>query len=875
MFFFSYKETHASPHFHPIDLSSIYNRNTLSLDPRDCTPRAIENVRQFPGGRCIFMGIPFETPMPDAGTPNVLLINEGVTNLRLPEPFKERQIVFLHTVDFNPHQPQPDGLFRPMRGNPALGQVVAEYSFRYDDGTMEQLPIRRRFNIGEPARNTWGEYCFEAVPHWKDHATRTSSEDIMLGNKPQGVWGATQFRAVSDNMLGAPYFYLYTFENPHPDKGLEEICFAPKGGVVFLFAMSTADLATNPLRWEARQKAVLHVPGEQDPAPYLDGRAIDIDLGSVIHVSPLLDYPRADWEGSYIYQQPTPRTHDVLVEYTANRAAHLHLGIENARLIPVNALNQSYEPQNTSNHDLKVTVVRDNVREVRLRVTEKGSSHPVPVKLHIHGEAGEYLPPMNRQRFPNWIWLEDHNPDWVHGLHNTTYIDGEARLKLPLGKVYLEITKGFEIAPVKRVLNIDGTTDVIHIELDHVLPWRQQGWVSADTHVHFISPVRGLLEGEAEGVNVVNLLATQWAEWFTNVGDFDGKRTFGSREMGGDGEYLLRVATENRMHVLGHISLLGYEGEMILPLVAGGPEESALGTPINITMTEWAEQCRAQNGLAILPHHPLPRGEAPAAVILGQIDGIEMTSWELVYAGISPYSLSDYYRFLNCGYQVPIVGGTDKMAGDIAVGTVRTYTHTGPGPYTYDTWKQAIRRGETFVTHGPLIEFFVNGKPMGSRIELGEAGGTVDVTWQVASVTIPVTRVELVVNGETREVFNVEPGQSTYAGSFSLTMNSSGWVALRVRGCQPGKPEIITAHSSSIMIYVNGTRPFNVNDAVTILEQIEGATAFIRTVGTRAEEQTFKRVMMKLTSAHRALHNLMHQNGHYHEHTVVDEHHNL
>ena len=33
-----------------------------------------------------------------------------------------------------------------------------------------------------------------------------------------------------------------------------------------------------------------------------------------------------------------------------------------------------------------------------------------------------------------------------------------------------------------------------------------------------------LLEGRAEGVNVVNLLASQWGEMFSNVGDFDGKK---------------------------------------------------------------------------------------------------------------------------------------------------------------------------------------------------------------------------------------------------------------------------------------------------------------------------------------------------------------
>jgi hypothetical protein len=88
-----------------------------------------------------------------------------------------------------------------------------------------------------------------------------------------------------------------------------------------------------------------------------------------------------------------------------------------------------------------------------------------------------------------------------------------------------------------------------------------------------------LLEGEAEGVNVVNLLASQWGELMTNVGDFDGRTTWGSREAGGDGEYLVRVGTENRQHVLGHISLLGYRGNIIAPMTTRGPKSRPWAIP--------------------------------------------------------------------------------------------------------------------------------------------------------------------------------------------------------------------------------------------------------------------------------------------------------
>ena len=54
------------------------------------------------------------------------------------------------------------------------------------------------------------------------------------------------------------------------------------------------------------------------------------------------------------------------------------------------------------------------------------------------------------------------------------------------------------------------------------------------------------------------------------------------------------------------------------------------------------------------------------------------------------------------------------MTASTAVGTVRTYARLDPnGPFTYEAWMEAVRRAETFVTYGPLLEFTVDGRSMG------------------------------------------------------------------------------------------------------------------------------------------------------------------
>jgi hypothetical protein len=74
------------------------------------------------------------------------------------------------------------------------------------------------------------------------------------------------------------------------------------------------------------------------------------------------------------------------------------------------------------------------------------------------------------------------------------------------------------------------------------------------------------------------------------------------------------------------------------------------------------------------------------------------------------------------------------------------------------------------------------------------------------------------------------------------------------------------------MPQVEGSPFYAAADAVTILDQIEGALAYLDTVGTRAEDRVYKRLRLVLEGAHRRLHNRMHNEGHYHAHTPGEDH---
>src|SRR4029453_8396911 len=88
---------------------------------------------------------------------------------------------------------------------------------------------------------------------------------------------------------------------------------------------------------------------------------------------------------------------------------------------------------------------------------------------------------------------------------------------LPAGPVDVEVVHGFRHRPVRRTIEVgDGRAPLV-LELERAHD--DAGWTAVDCHVHFISPTSALLQARAEGVAIVNLLATQWGDHHTSITD--------------------------------------------------------------------------------------------------------------------------------------------------------------------------------------------------------------------------------------------------------------------------------------------------------------------------------------------------------------------
>ena len=145
------------------------------------------------------------------------------------------------------------------------------------------------------------------------------------------------------------------------------------------------------------------------------------------------------------------------------------------------------------------------------------------------------------------------------------------------------------------------------------------------------------------------------------------------------------------------------------------------------------------------------------------------------------------------------------------------------------------------------------------------------MTWQVASVRLPIDQVEVVVGGVTHDQVNVNKGLSA-SGSARVRVENSTWIALRVRGSYRGQHGEIAAHTSAVQVMVAEKPIFSKADATTVLEQIEGAIAYLDTLAPRPEATRLKQMRATLEAAHNRLHQEMHRHGIFHDHTPLHAH---
>jgi hypothetical protein len=434
---------------------------------------------------------------------------------------------------------------------------------------------------------------------------------------------------------------------------------------------------------------------------------------------------------------------------------------------------------------------------VHVRVIDSSTGKPVSVRARFAGPNGETYVPFGRVvDFPTAAG-EDVGGHVSLGGRQYVYFDGGCEVRLPAGvPVTVELWKGPEYSPLLRETKLGAGQISLRFTVDRWIDLRGEGWYAGDTRIRALTPRGALLEGSAEGLAVVNLLAGDLPA--RDILSFSGTKP----ELETPG-HLVAVNTLNTHPVLGTVALLDSH-RAVFPLSFGGPDGSD-----DWSVADWCDQCHRKRGLVVWPDLPRltpqsPQGEALAAALLGKIDAFELSAFHEE----EPAALADWYSLLDCGLRLPLAGGSGKDSNAVAVGAVRAYAKLQPGEeLSYGAWVTAVRAGRSFVTNGPLLTLDVNGQGPGHVFTELPVNRPVALRAEVRS-GIPFDRLEVLWNG--RVVADRSPSGDRQATVLEagFTPTDPGWLAARCwgSGWLPDG-QVPFAHTSPLWFHPGGKPP--------------------------------------------------------------------
>jgi len=788
--------------YRPLDLNGLYNRPTTLL----------EDPHEVSLGARTLHGLPFS--FADAAAAHtLLLLDEHHPSASLPLDSQAQWLVFAHAV-----------LETDLYEGGPVGMPCAEYSLHYSDGSSITRQVRQRFEIGPTPRKwegraiplDWGQTPFLAL----------NDAQHQLMDRCCGRYDAAGARLVEveDPQSRIPYvlpyrFYLWPLRNPEPHKTIARLELRAAGRSVIVAAITVSNLDEDPFGRDVSRDLLLDLHHRE-----VDEQVeVSVDRGFNSYtyriaggsLAPDPSFPKA-WGASL----QTPGKGYVRV--TAVPSATLSLRAAGQLLGHCRWQTLLEQGQVRLGTQATLRLANADRTWVRTRFFDAQTGEPLACRVHLRTPDGIPVAPYSHHAHINAdgnTWNLDIGGDVRLGAQTYAYVNGECEGWLPVGPLVLEAARGFEYQPVQDVVDIVQGQRELLVRLHRVSDIRSQGYYSGDTHVHFISTQGAELEARCEDVNVVNLLLSQWGHLYTSTEEFTGRP-----HLSADGNTAVFACQENRTNMLGHMNLLGLR-RPIMPWCTGGAEEADLGGGLETTLSHWADECRAQGGTVILAHFPVPNGEAAALIATGRVDAVEMIDYD-------DYNVQEYYRYLNCGYRLPLVGGTDKMTSEVPIGLIRTYARCPEG-FDYWAWCEGVKRGDSFVSSGPLLTFEADGAGPGS--ELHQRGtGPVHLRASVRSI-FPVDRLEIIANGAVVAQRRLASPVLELALELDLPLGEDTWVVARCYG--PGAEVArhhdvwrrpVMAHSSPIYL-AQGERyqRFDPGVAQYMLALIEGSRLYV------------------------------------------------
>lgn len=785
--------------YSPLDLSSYYN----------VTKQVYQGFADPPVGEQQFHGLPFQIGESNHNASCFIGFgpSDGCRNesLTIDVNATAHNIVFAHTV-----------LNSKIMEGSTLAIPVAEYIFTLENGHVHKVLIRERYEIGYLPL-PWGQYPFLCVP----------DEKHVPFDRQGGEWDSAGRRQTETEQGWPKGFYIWAWNNPVSDVPVSSIEINPRDKTLIIGGITLGHVDEDPFcRWAAKDVKIDLKNDDDGNKPFnID---VKVDRGYATYTYPLPEASESDFLNDTHKgwgQSDNEKSSPAYTSIAGTPSATVTVN-QDGKAIATAKWGELENKGVVETPKVRLEVVDTGRNWVHTQVLDADSGEQIPCRVHFRSDKGIPYAPHGHHAHVNsdlGTWHIDVGGDVRLGQMSYAYIDGKCQGWLPRGDVYVDIARGYEYEPLRAKINIKPGQRELTLKLKRWVNLNEERYFSGDTHVHFLSTQGAHMEAQGEGLNVVNLLLSQWGNLFTNTEEFTG-----APNVAPHGDTIVYATQENRQHILGHLSLLGLK-EPVMPWCSDGPSEAELGGNLETTLSYWADECHKQGGTVVIPHIPNPNCEPAVLIATDRADSVEM----LVH---DEYNHLEYYRYLNCGYKLPLSGGTDKMSSDVPVGIYRTYVYIPPDePFTYDNWCKALRNGNTFLSAGPIIRFTVDGKPIGDTVELSGNGGTVEVEASAES-TLPIHSLEIVKQGKVVASTEESDGTRRLSLKTSIKIDGHTWLAARCAG--PNYSSIahhdgwrrgIMAHTSPIYVACGGPyHLFDLENAHYMLSLIEGGLSYIR-----------------------------------------------
>jgi Tol biopolymer transport system component len=410
------------------------------------------------------------------------------------------------------------------------------------------------------------------------------------------------------------------------------------------------------------------------------------------------------------------------------------------------------------------------------------------------------------------------------------YVNTTDNFVTPAGRVTLEVSKGLEYRLDKRIVEVGrGETKEIRVTLQPLQRlWNpSEHWSSSDLHAHMnyggtYQNDLGWLHviAESEGVQFVHNLAVNKEQRFPDIEFVD----FGENSAD-EANSLVVQGQEFHTSYWGHRGILNLKDHLLLPGYAGYPHTAAASLyPMNADVYDLAHEQGALVG-AVHPFDEVPdpfatpelqiTDELPVDVALGKLDYMEIV-------GFSDHksTATVWYKLLNLGFKLPAGAGTDATTNYAApirgqVGFDRVYVWTPGRPANLELWMGELKKGRTFATNGPLIEFKLGGEMVGSELKFDAPPAAVPFTAKLRSI-VPVDHLEVVCNGKVAQTLKLEGEGQSADTTGTIPLQESGWCVLRAwseKAEYPVMDNYAYATTSPIYVSIRGKRAYSKEDA--------------------------------------------------------------